>query len=302
MIDVERISEFARFVREAVGEGAHFVPPPNRPQNPESWERHTDILLIYAFGKEEGLENTRHLSLLDVAEHFPKKNGDTLTKSGVSAVVTQTALDFWQNSSDTLKEQYPWERLKEQIGKPLFLTAKKGATCRKIWQDVEEGADCASLRRKYPVKNLCRSRQVLSGYGIKVPFAPQEIRLQRLRLFIEVLKEVGSETDQPTLQMLLGQVDYSFMVHHHRDSYDRYFTALTPLLRELGFHFDLKSGHLPIFLDRLVKKGHPYGQMTQEVQTGPQKGQRAYYFVFKSQRPNIEKDLVSDPELSRFLT
>lgn len=294
MVDIERFSEAARFARKAVEGGAHFAPPPQNQSKLKTWERKVDITLTYLFGKDVGKDNKRHLSLEDVGKIFPGENGRSLTKQRVRQIVAETTFDFWQNSTDDVKEKHPWERLKEQIAKPKFLTTKQEGIIRNVLEDLDSGADYGLLSKKYSSHTIGIGRRVLKKYGIAVPFYESGYAT-----LIKELEAVKPATDNDTLKKLQGKVDYSFM-QNNPDIFDLYFIPLSQLLRNIGFYF--RHDKIDIFLDKLGESGVDVGHIEHQVHSGPRKGKfNNYYFVFRLQEERIRQVLLSDPDLSNFL-
>lgn len=301
MIDVERFSEPARFVRAAVEAGAHFQHPPQL--NPKGrtgdqlldWDRNVDITLTYYFGKFEGKDNNRSFPYDEVKKIFPGEEGP-LTRERIRQIVTTTVEKLYSNCPTEVQSQYDLDVLTKQIGKPEFLTSPKGTT-RSIADDVEAGQKYQYLSGRYPQGTLSNARRTLAPYGIIVPIPDNKENTNSLT---EQFKKVESDTDKKILQQLLGQINQSFMVHH-RDIYHKYFVGLTNLLRDLGFHFDVKSGDLSLFLERMEHFDIPFGHTVEVVKDGPQKGEHNYYFVFRTQKEDISQSLLSDAGLADFL-
>ncbi len=290
-LDPLRFSPAARFVKEAVEDGAHFG---NAEKDP-AWERKVDITLTYYFGKYEGVGNNRSLSAGEVGRIFPGQNG-SLTRARVWQILNETVPNLYQGCSPDIQGRYSPEALKKQLAKPTFLTLPKGTT-RNIIADVDAGVPYTSLKERYNYDSLSVARRILEPFGIFVPYG--ESRQQTL-LFIEQLKKVGPETDKETIKALLGQAKNGFMMNH-KDIFDQYFISLSKLLYNLGFHFTHKDGGITVFINKLGQSDIPFGQFIREVKSGPQKGPHRYFFVFRVQKKQIEETLLPDPDLARFL-
>lgn len=291
MIDIERFSETAGFVRKSVENGAHFAPPKNSKLGIEGWEEHVNITLTYLFGMEEGKENTRNFSLEDVGKIFPGKEGFR-TRQRINQIIGKTVLALWQNSPEELKSEYPFEELKKQLGKPKFLPSTKG-TARNILEDRDRGADYKFLSSKYSSSGLWYSRSLLEKYGIDVlDYKPN------YSVLTKEIEQVGPETKLDILMNIYSRM--GSLRANYWEIYDRYFISLSELLRKLGFSFNPRD--VGIFQDKLTKLNIPLGHLEKWVKSGEQEGRnKHYYFVFRFQEENIAQILLPDPDLARFL-
>lgn len=79
----------ARFILKAVGEGAHLTKPKIRQLTPEGWERMVNIVVLTAFGKEEGGEILgKPLSYEDIGREYSlnsRQHVERIVKGGIRA-------------------------------------------------------------------------------------------------------------------------------------------------------------------------------------------------------------------------
>lgn len=299
MIDIERFSGAARFVRKAVENGAHIDPPKVKTKK-TNWDRNVDMTLTYLFGAYEGKNNDRLLSLEEVGKIFPSAHGP-ISREAVRLVVDRTVRSLWKKSPG-LHEEYPsLYSLKGQIGKPIFLT-QSGRNTRDILEGVDRGGSYEDLSKKHSREKLYLARQVLKPLGIDVPSARD-----RIKSLFEEIKSVGPDTGVPTLAQLLKQVNRtSLKSGYYGDFWDTYFTSLSSVLKDLGFRLDNKAGHLSLFKEILEQNGVPVGhqqllRVKGKVEGESQEEVLNYYYVFRVQGQSITGVTLNDPELQHFL-
>lgn len=300
MIDTERFSKAARFVREAVENGAHIDPPQARTKLFPNWVRNIDITSTYLFGGYEGRDNNRLFSLEEVGRIFPLAHGP-ISREAVRQVVSKTVSNLWEKSPE-LHEEYPsLDDLKKKIGKPPFLTIPERTT-RDILEDIDGGSGYEDLSKKYSARSRYLTRQILEPFGIEVPLAEG-----RTKLFMEEIKNVSPDTDTPTLTRLLGQVNRgTFLNGFYGDFWYTYFISLSGLLKDLGFRLYNKAGYLSLFKEILEQNGVPVGHQQVPRVKGKVEGESQeevsnYYYVFRVQEQNIKDLTLNDPQLQPFL-
>lgn len=299
MIDIERFSEAARFVRNAVENGAHIDPPKVKRRPFSNWERNVDITLTYLFGAYEGKDNNRLLSLEEVGRIFPSAYGP-ISREAVRQVAVKTVRFLWKKSPG-LHEEYPsLDSLKDQIGKPIFLTRPRRTT-RDILEDIDGESGYEDLSMKYSAGARHMARQILEPLGIDVPSARD-----RIKSLFEEIKSVGPDTGVPTLAQLLKQVNRATLKNgKYGDFWDTYFISLSSLLKDLGFRLYNKAGHPSLFKEILEQNGVPIGHQQRRVK-GKVEGESQeevlnYYYVFRVQEQSIKDVILNDPELQPFL-
>ncbi len=250
------------FFREAIAEGAHKIKPMDMPD--DQWIRQRNITGIYAAFPSASLQK------------IGKVYG--LSRERVRQIRTDGTKLIWENSSNDLKQKYPYELLGLSKHSSLWSWESRSAASRGIGIRIKEVAQEGKSVQQMVEDSGLSSRQIichrtrLKDLGIIIPYtnmAPQES------------KEIVAKLSDPTLpdddiQRALNNIN--------RNLYNRFMKGDTPLFAPLakvgklaGLSKGFQSKQLEVWREIVASAGIPLGVLEYVLKSGPDAGSIVRY-------------------------
>lgn len=292
----------SRFLLEALKHGVHLKRPrmiiggievhgPTQKQ----WNRSLDIALLDYFGKVEGNEAlSQMLSYDEIGKINPER---PISRERVRYIIGRTIRQLHPSLPDYLKYKYPLEKVLGQIDRPQFMTDQTGAT-RRIAEAVLKVASYQDLIAGFSDNNMSLARKILDQYGLHVPYL--EAREATLKLIKDLKALTGSE-DQLIIREVFNRINPYFRAHH-KELFNTFCLLISNLCDLAGLKKSFGPGNDLVgpILQALDNLGIVYGQIIQEVKSGPQKGFHRILYILDAQKEQAIAGLQADPSLARF--
>lgn len=246
-------------------------------------QRDQDIGLLY---------NLTRMVLDEVGEIFPNPSGEPLAKERVREINRIFLMRIWLNVSQELRASCSLEEFR--MGKPSL--HKNGPTL-KVIEEIERRN--TNPRRIIEMTGISSSvfnstKKTLKKWGIEIPLPYS---------YAYFKKRIEEEDDDSKLSGILNDyTDGSLMgcIGHRKKDPDMPLMYLHPLIREAGFHPEVKF--LNLFFESIKGKGIPVRKIiSQRYSEKKGKITLVNYIVLKKHRQRITDAINNDPSLQKFL-
>ncbi len=264
-----------RFLTKALELGVHLKTPQVKQLTPSVWERMVDMVVLYAFGKNdrqnEPLE--RKFSMAEIGKILPAREG-YLTRERVNQLIKKGLIYLYQNSPDDLKQQYP--DLLDQVEREHdFMVRPRGAT-RAVAGVVLTGTTHQNLiSRGFSGQYLEIARKILAEYDLSVPYKEGTNKYKKL---VEDLKALTGQEEKEQIKQILDSINRYFY-QRYREEFETYCLTIADLCQKAGLHRSLKKGHHGLVLAVLDDLGIAYGEIAIRMKSRKQKGSGRINFI-----------------------
>lgn len=180
------------FLQAVISEGGTIIPK-DLIDKPEGRIRAREQNLIGSFFSSEA-------TLDDLRQIYRSDAGESLTRERIRQVIVRGMRRLWENSSDKLKQDFPWNSIPSNKQRSLKVTIRssgaRGDTNFKLMEDIRQGKDYSELRAAgWSAQEIIASRGSLKRWGFSGDLPYFELSGERRIRFIEKLEVAQTPQD-----------------------------------------------------------------------------------------------------------